>query len=244
MRSDSSARAVRMMIGMPAVRSDARTRRHTSRPSTCGSIRSSTIRSGALTAIASSASLPEAARSVVKPALPRYRATSSAISGSSSTTRTRAVVVCNGFILPVKAPLDSQGGQLGRKMLGDFVAPLLEHRKLGGGGVMRAFLATVLSVIAVGVVLIAYGLLVPRAPASGLYPSDSARPVFAGQQIGYVDDLRDPRAVRANEVFVTQAPRPTAPAPVRYETALVRSRRPATRRGERASGRDLAKTAM
>ncbi len=109
---------------------------------------------------------------------------------------------------------------------------------------MRAFLATVLSVIAVGVVLIAYGLLVPRAPASGLYPSDSARPVFAGQQIGYVDDLRDPRAVRANEVFVTQAPRPTAPAPVRYETAPVRSRRPATRRVERSSGRDWAKTAM
>ena len=106
---------------------------------------------------------------------------------------------------------------------------------------MRAFLATVLSVIAVGVVLIAYGLLSPRAAASDLYPSDSARPAFAGQQIGYVDDLRGPRAMRANEVFVTQAPRRTVSVPVRYEAAPARR---ITRRVERSSRRDWAKTAM
>ena len=38
---------------------------------------------------------------------------------------------------------------------------------------MRAFLATVLSVIAVGVLLIAYGLLVPRVATAGA-------PVFLG----------------------------------------------------------------
>ena len=41
MRSDSSARAVTMMIGIAAVASLDRISRQTSRPSTCGSIRSS-----------------------------------------------------------------------------------------------------------------------------------------------------------------------------------------------------------
>jgi len=106
---------------------------------------------------------------------------------------------------------------------------------------MKAFLATVLSVIAVGVVLIAYGLLSPRAAASDLYLPDSARPVLAGQQIGCVDDLRDPRAMRANEVFVTQAPRRTVSVPLRYETAPVRR---VTKRVERSSHRDWTKTAL
>ena len=96
MRSDSSARAVSMMIGMAAVASFARTRRHTSRPSTWGSIRSSTSSSGGRAAIVCSASRPEAARSVMKPALSRYRATSSAMSGSSSTIRMR-VGICSCF---------------------------------------------------------------------------------------------------------------------------------------------------
>ena len=63
---------------------------------------------------------------------------------------------------------------------------------------MRAFLATVLSVIAVGVLLIAYGLLAPRAsaqagmagvpamsvvydPQTGTY--QMARPVYAGDRL-------------------------------------------------------------
>ena len=57
---------------------------------------------------------------------------------------------------------------------------------------MRAFLGTVLSLIAVGVLLIAYGLLAPRAAAApfggpatdayaaaNLYPYQTARPMLA-----------------------------------------------------------------
>ena len=64
MRSDSSARAVSMMIGIAAVFSSARSSRQTSSPSTCGSITSSTIKSGGLLRTASSASRPDATRVV------------------------------------------------------------------------------------------------------------------------------------------------------------------------------------
>src|SRR4051794_10198189 len=69
-----------------------------------------------------------------------------------------------------------------------------------GGGVMRNFLAAVLSVIAVGVLLIAYGLLSPRVAASDVYPS--ARPVLAGQQLGDIEDLtpRHAAAYRVNDL--------------------------------------------
>jgi len=60
---------------------------------------------------------------------------------------------------------------------------------------MKAFLATVLSVIAMGVLLIAYGLLAPRAsaaqqqfvfdPQTGVYPH--ARPMFANERIALPD---------------------------------------------------------
>src|SRR2546426_8617835 len=46
MRSDSSTRAVSMMMGIAAVFLSDRTVRQISRPSTCGSIRSRTTRSG------------------------------------------------------------------------------------------------------------------------------------------------------------------------------------------------------
>jgi hypothetical protein len=59
---------------------------------------------------------------------------------------------------------------------------------------MRAFFATVLSVIAVGVLLIAYGLLAPQAAASPQVVYDPqtggyqlARPVLAGEQIALPD---------------------------------------------------------
>src|SRR4051812_38348548 len=57
------------------------------------------------------------------------------------------------------------------------------------GGPMKAFLATVLSVIAAGVLLIAYGLLAPSAsaapqvvfdPQTGMY--QQARPMFANER--------------------------------------------------------------
>jgi hypothetical protein len=81
---------------------------------------------------------------------------------------------------------------------------------------MRAFLATVLSVIAVGVLLIAYGLLAPRASAStpvfydpqtGLY--QLARPVPAGERILLPDSgaygLQGAQVPYATPVGYTQA---------------------------------------
>ena len=69
MRSDSSARAVSMMIGIAAVASFDRAMRQISRPSTCGSIRSSISRSGGRAAMAASASRPFATVSVGKAGL-------------------------------------------------------------------------------------------------------------------------------------------------------------------------------
>ena len=53
---------------------------------------------------------------------------------------------------------------------------------------MRAFLATVLSVIAVGVLLIAYRLLNPRTTAADLNAYRGSRPVVASQRVGVVDE--------------------------------------------------------
>src|SRR4051812_44613404 len=65
------------------------------------------------------------------------------------------------------------------------------HRVCGksgsGGGVMRNFFAAVLSVIAAGVLLIAYGLLSPRVAAMDVYPS--ARPMLASERAGDIEDL-------------------------------------------------------
>ena len=63
---------------------------------------------------------------------------------------------------------------------------------------MKNFLATVLSVIAVGVLLIAYGLLSPRVAAMDVYPQ--VRPMLASERIGDLEVLtpRQPMAYRAN----------------------------------------------
>jgi hypothetical protein len=107
---------------------------------------------------------------------------------------------------------------------------------------MRNFLAAVLSVIAVGVMLIAYGLLSPRASAADLYPS--ARPMLASEQLGGVVDLT-PRQAAAYRVDGVRA------VPVAYDTyrtptrvSPVRPTRRAPVRVERRSGRDWTKTAM
>jgi len=89
---------------------------------------------------------------------------------------------------------------------------------------MRNFLATVLSVIAVGVVLIAYGLLAPRMAASDAYPY--ARPFVASQPAGAIQDLTPPAAfVRPVAVRVTRsaAPRRVVRSPRRdwANTAMV-----------------------
>src|ERR687887_988607 len=113
---------------------------------------------------------------------------------------------------------------------------------------MRTFFAAVLGMIAVGVMLIAYGLLSPRVAAapgdvvtldSRSAASQTARPMYASERVAmpadrYVD-ARDPRAypayapASARPVYASQAP--TAPY------------RPVTR-VERTPGRDWKKTAL
>ena len=119
---------------------------------------------------------------------------------------------------------------------------------------MRAFLAAVLSVIAVGVMLIAYGLLNPRIATADVYPS--VRPMLASERVGLIDD----GSARYNSPYATYASgrpamayqvsdvRPVtfetypAPAPRRVTTSRVTQTAPS--RVERTSGRDWKKTAM
>ena len=109
---------------------------------------------------------------------------------------------------------------------------------------MRTFFAAVLGVIAVGVMLIAYGLLSPRVAAA---PGDivtldsrgaayqTARPVYASERVAvpadpYVD-ARDPRAypayapASARPAYAPASARPVyasqAPAPQRTQTRPV-----------------------
>ena len=119
---------------------------------------------------------------------------------------------------------------------------------------MRAFFATVLSVIAVGVMLIAYGLFNPRVANADVYPS--ARPMLASERVGLIDEgyarynspyatnawgrpamaypVSDVRPVQAYETYAAPAPRPVTTS---------RVTRTAPSRVERPSGRDW-KTAM
>jgi hypothetical protein len=107
---------------------------------------------------------------------------------------------------------------------------------------MRNFLAAALSVIAVGVMLIAYGLLNPRVAATDVYPQ--ARPLLAGQRLGEIEDLtpRQPVAYRVSDERAVQA-YDVYPAPRRVST-VARTTRTAPRRVVRSSGRDWKKTAM
>ena len=123
---------------------------------------------------------------------------------------------------------------------------------------MRAFLATVLSVIAVGVLLIAYGLISPRvaaAPAgpAGVVQYDArgdayqlARPMFASER---VDLANDPYAARVPAAY------PATVRPASYDPYSVSAPAPAPRRVVAStntrsttrvdrSGRDWTKTAM
>jgi hypothetical protein len=116
---------------------------------------------------------------------------------------------------------------------------------------MRNFLAAVLSVIAVGVLLIAYGLLSPHVAAADVYPS--ARPMLASQRVGDIDDLTlrqpfDPAQGRPMAYRVNNAsPMPvydTYVAPRRVTTAAPATRTAPRRVVERAPARDWATTAM
>jgi hypothetical protein len=118
---------------------------------------------------------------------------------------------------------------------------------------MRAFLATVLSVIAVGVLLIAYGLLNPRMPgATDLSTFAGPRPILAGERLlvdegnGYVRLAAPYGAGQAlaypvNEVRAVGSGYDAAPAPRR-----VVSERQTTRTvpAQVKRGRDWTKTAL
>ena len=113
---------------------------------------------------------------------------------------------------------------------------------------MRAFLAAVLSVIAIGVILIAYGMLIPRTALAG---SDAyARAIPASERIQLTDD--DPytisRPAAAYPVHnARMMPEPAAFYPsARPAVATRLTAQPARRRAvaERGSSRDWKKTAM
>ena len=124
---------------------------------------------------------------------------------------------------------------------------------------MRAFIATVLSVIAAGVMLIAYGLLNPRTPSADayLYASPGARAVPVAQQVGLMDERygyvpsspygyapRPAMAYPANDVRALPE-YGTYPAPRRVAaTQEVVTRRAPARSERSSSGRDWTKTAM
>jgi hypothetical protein len=107
---------------------------------------------------------------------------------------------------------------------------------------MRNFLAAVLSVIAVGVLLIAYGLLSPRASAADLYPS--ARPMLASERLGGIEDLtpRQAAAYRVSDLRAVPAAYDTYRTPARV--SQVRTTRSTPVRVERRSNRDWTKTMM
>jgi len=114
---------------------------------------------------------------------------------------------------------------------------------------MTKYLAGVLSVIAVGVLLIAYGLLSPRLTAADAYgPYSASRPMYAGERVSVLPD-NDPYAprqlaypvstVRPAPEYVSYEParRSVAARPVSYQARPVRV-------VERAPRRDWKKTAM
>src|SRR5215210_4500750 len=115
---------------------------------------------------------------------------------------------------------------------------------------MKAFLASILTVIAMGVSAIAYGVLSPRMAASDAY--SSARPVLASERIGVVDDGTGLYNYPNNGV-VRYAPNGAIARPVVYETYAPAPRRVTTARRaatttqvveRRARGRDWKKTAL
>jgi hypothetical protein len=127
---------------------------------------------------------------------------------------------------------------------------------------MRAFLATVLSVIAVGVLLIAYGLLAPRASASpqvvydpqtGIY--HLARPMLANEQItlsgsgsyGYQGQslpYATPVGYPQQVYTTTAAPARFVETPVSNVPRAVPTAQRTVTRVERPAGRNWQKTAL
>ena len=97
---------------------------------------------------------------------------------------------------------------------------------------MTTFLAAVLSTIAIGVLLIAYGLLAPRVAAT----SDAAGALNDARLQYVASSPSGPRAVQAVETYPLPRQTVTSPRPVSYSDRPVRV--------ERAPSRDWIKTAM
>ena len=114
---------------------------------------------------------------------------------------------------------------------------------------MRTFLGTVLSVIAVGVLLIAYGLLSPRAaaaPYAGVTDLryQPARPMPVNDVISLDDQAAYNRYVASRRALATAPIETVSTArPVRATQTYSAPRRTATS-VERAPGRDWKKTAL
>ena len=115
---------------------------------------------------------------------------------------------------------------------------------------MTKYLAGVLTVIAVGVLLVAYGLLSPRAEAS--YVPDPAQAQYgvqpaltnygAAPQRAYAPQYQAPQYAPMQ----VQPPRPVMAQPVRTVQTIDEDNRPIQRRTveDRAPSRDWKKTAM
>jgi hypothetical protein len=133
---------------------------------------------------------------------------------------------------------------------------------------MTKYLAGVLSVIAVGILMIAYGLLKPVTPtvaafeARGALQQQLAQPAVVGERIMLSDDPYAPRYVAAAPApYGAYAPAPAYPAaypvnypvyqpapgvaqPVRTVTTAAAPQRVVTRTVERTPKRDWKKTAL
>jgi hypothetical protein len=112
---------------------------------------------------------------------------------------------------------------------------------------MKAFLASILTVLTMGVLAIAYGVLSPRMAA--VDPYSGARPMLASERIGVADDgtvlYNYPSNGYARYASSNGLVRPAtyetyAPAPRRVAT----TRRVTTSSVERPRGRDWKKTAL
>jgi hypothetical protein len=119
---------------------------------------------------------------------------------------------------------------------------------------MRAFLAAVLSVIAIGVVSIAYGLLKPAAAhAADVYAPSAVRPTLAGERVlldegnGYVRLAQTPFPGAQPTAYpvsdVRAMPRYTA-APPAQRIVSTRQRTSARAASSTTSRRDWTKTAL
>ena len=113
---------------------------------------------------------------------------------------------------------------------------------------MKAFLASILTVLTMGVLAIAYGVLSPRMATADAY--SSARPMLASERIGVADDgtvlYNYPNNGMASYASSNTLARPatydtySAPAPRRVTT----TRGVSTSSVERPRGRDWKKTAL